>query len=97
MPELSDGNAAEYYAKVQQLRHTADYHERRLIRYLRHEATGCGCRRDGLTGHTWAHVARLVAANLGSRQAAQGKWSRLIGPRRQAGDPVHGGRKSARP
>lgn len=74
--------AAAWYTLCQEMRRQADYYERDLIRRLRS---------DGLT---WAQVADAVQAQLGSRQAAQGKWKRLIDPGRRTtnGDMRRGGR-----
>src|SRR5690242_16189463 len=72
--------AAEWYARVQEMRQRADYYERSLIRHLRD------------IGLTWAQVAEVVNANLGSRQAAQAKWKRLVdGDRRKYGAAGQGG------
>lgn len=80
---LTHDGAAAWYALVQEMRRLADYYERDLIRRLRS---------DGLT---WAKVAEAVQAQLGSRQAAQAKWKRLIDPGRRTttGDMQRGGRK----
>jgi hypothetical protein len=61
----------------------ADRYERDLIRKLR---------QDGLT---WAQVADAVQAQLGSRQAAQAKWKRLVDPGRRitTGNMQRGGRR----
>ncbi|MHA6794604.1 hypothetical protein ACVGVM_14010 [Pseudonocardia bannensis] len=80
---LTRNGAATWYALVQEMRRLADYYERDLIRQLR---------KDGMT---WAQVAETVQAQLGSRQAAQGKWKRLIDPGRRTttGDMQRGGRR----
>jgi len=53
-------------------------------------------RADGLT---WAKVADAVQAQLSSRQAAQGKWKRLIDPTRRTtnGNMRRGGRPRQTP
>lgn len=90
--EAKDGDfpterAAEWYARVQAMRDRADYYERGLIRHLKY----------GL-GLTWAQVAEVVNANLSSRQAAQAKWKRLVGPERRApGSAGRGGWPKGRP
>ena len=80
---LTHDGAAAWYALVGEMRRLADRYERDLIRKLR---------TDGLT---WAQVAEAVQAQLGSRQAAQGKWKRLIDPTRRTttGDMRRGGRR----
>jgi hypothetical protein len=80
---LTHDGAAAWYALVQEMRRLADYYERDLIRKLRS---------DGLT---WAQTADAVQAQLNSRQAAQGKWKRLIDPGRRTttGDMQRGGRR----
>jgi uncharacterized NAD(P)/FAD-binding protein YdhS len=62
-------------------------YERDLIRKLR---------ADGLT---WAKVADAVQAQLSSRQAAQGKWKRLVDPTRRTtnGNMRRGGRPKQEP
>ena len=84
---LTHDGAAAWYALVQEMRRLADYYERDLIRKLRS---------DGLT---WAQVADAVQAQLNSRQAAQGKWKRLIDPGRRTttGDMQRGGRRKQEP
>jgi hypothetical protein len=73
--------APRFYRRVQALRRLADYYERALIRHLKYEQ-----------GMTWQQVADAVDANLGSRQAAQGKWKRLLDDnRRTPGGPGRGG------
>ena len=73
--------AAEWYARVQEMRQRADYYERGLIRYLKYDL-----------GLTWQQVAEVVNANLNSRQAAQAKWKRLLKEdTRQYGGPGRGG------
>lgn len=80
---LTHDGAAAWYALVGEMRRLADYYERDLIRKLR---------TDGLT---WAKVADAVQAQLSSRQAAHGKWKRLIDPGRRTttGDMQRGGRR----
>ena len=80
--DLTYDGAAAWYALCQEMRRLADYYERDLIRKLR---------ADGLT---WAKVADAVQAQLSSRQAAQGKWKRLIDPTRRTtnGNMRRGGR-----
>ncbi|WP_214404666.1 hypothetical protein [Pseudonocardia lacus] len=80
--DLTHDGAAAWYALCQEMRRRADYYERDLIRKLR---------ADGLT---WAKVADAVQAQLSSRQAAQGKWKRLIDPTRRTtnGNMRRGGR-----
>jgi hypothetical protein len=80
---LTHDGAAAWYALVGEMRRLADYYERDLIRKLRS---------DGLT---WAQVADAVQAQLNSRQAAQGKWKRLIDPGRRTttGNMQRGGRR----
>lgn len=83
---LDNGQAAEWYELVQQLRRSADYYERGLIRQLKHEQ-----------GMTWAGVAEAVQANLNSRQAAYVKWKRLLdGDRREPGGAGRGGWQKGR-
>ncbi len=84
---MTHDGAAAWYALVQEMRRLADYYERDLIRKLRS---------DGLT---WAQVADAVQAQLNSRQAAQGKWKRLIDPGRRTttGDMQRGGRRKQEP
>jgi hypothetical protein len=84
---LTRNGAAAWYAMVQELRRLADYYERDLIRQLRSD------------GMTWAQVADAVQAQLGSRQAAQAKWKRLIDPTRRTtnGNMRRGGRKKETP
>jgi len=81
--DLTHDGAAAWYALCQEMRRMADYYERDLIRKLRS---------DGLT---WAKVADAVQAQLSSRQAAQGKWKRLIDPTRRTtnGNMRRGGRQ----
>lgn len=80
---LTHDAAAAWYALVGEMRRLADYYERDLIRKLRSD------------GMTWAQVAEAVQAQLSSRQAAQGKWKRLIDPGRRTttGDMRRGGRR----
>jgi hypothetical protein len=84
---LTRDAAAAWYALVGEMRRLADYYERDLIRRLR---------ADGLT---WAQVADAVQAQLSSRQAAQGKWKRLLDPGRRttSGDMRRGGRPRQSP
>jgi hypothetical protein len=84
---LTHDGAAAWYALVGEMRRLADYYERDLIRKLRS---------DGLT---WQQVADAVQAQLNSRQAAQGKWKRLIDPGRRTttGDMQRGGRRKQTP
>lgn len=84
---LTHDGAAAWYALVGEMRRLADYYERDLIRKLR---------ADGLT---WAQTADAVQAQLNSRQAAQGKWKRLIDPGRRTttGDMQRGGRRKQTP
>lgn len=84
---LTRNGAAAWYALVQEMRRLADYYERDLIRRLRS---------DGLT---WAQVAEAVEAQLSSRQAAHGKWKRLVDPGRRTttGDMQRGGRRKQAP
>ncbi len=81
--QLTGDAAAAWYAVVQEMRRLADYYERDLIRKLRAD------------GMTWAKVADAVQAQLSSRQAAQGKWKRLVDPGRRTttGDMRRGGRR----
>jgi hypothetical protein len=85
--DLTYDGAAAWYALCQEMRRLADYYERDLIRKLRS---------DGLT---WAKVADAVQAQLSSRQAAQGKWKRLIDPTRRTtnGNMRRGGRPRQTP
>lgn len=69
------GSPAEAFAAIQGLRAQADRYERDLIRSLRWNAKGEVLR-------TWAEVAELVDARLGSRQAAHQRWGRLKAPGR---------------
>jgi len=80
---LTNDAAAAWYAVVGEMRRLADYYERDLIRKLRSD------------GMTWAQVADAVQAQLSSRQAAQGKWKRLVDPGRRTttGDMRRGGRR----
>lgn len=84
--ELPENWAAIAYGLVQATRRTADTYEAWLIRTLRE---------GGPEGEpmTWAAVAEAVDSHLGSRQAAQAKWKRLIDAnRREYGGPGRGGR-----
>lgn len=80
---LTRDAAAAWYAIVHEMHRVADRYERDLIRKLR---------QDGLT---WAQVADAVQAQLGSRQAAQAKWKRLVDPGRRitTGNMQRGGRR----
>lgn len=80
---LTNDAAAAWYAVVGEMRRLADYYERDLIRKLRSD------------GMTWAQVADAVQAQLSSRQAAQGKWKRLVDPGRRTttGNMRRGGRR----
>src|SRR4051812_10288488 len=82
---LSAGEAAAAYAAIGALRAAADRYERDLIRSLRWDAAGNVVR-------TWAEVAELVDAQLGSRQAAHARWGRLKSPSRRttSGDARRG-------
>lgn len=85
--ELPEDWPAIAYALVQATRRVADTYEAWLIRTLREQGT---------TGApmTWAAVAEAVDSHLGSRQAAQAKWKRLIDAnRREYGGPGRGGRR----
>lgn len=86
------GNAAAAYAAIEELRKQADKYERDLIRSLRWDAQGNVIR-------TWAQVAELVGAQLGSRQAAHQRWGRLKSPARRTttGDYRRGGAQRGRP
>lgn len=71
---VKDGreSPATAYEAIQGLRAGADRYERDLIRMLRWDA-------QGNVVHTWGQVAKLVDAQLGSRQAAHIRWGRLKG------------------
>jgi hypothetical protein len=86
-----DGNAAAAYAAIEALRRQADKYERELIRSLRWDSKGDVLR-------TWAQVAELVNAQLGSRQAAHARWGRLKSPARRitTGDYRRGHGRPAR-
>ncbi len=86
---LADVEAAAAYAAIAALRAAADRYERDLIRSLRWDKTGNVIR-------TWAEVAEVVQAQLGSRQAAHARWGRLKSPARRTttGDARRG---AARP
>lgn len=71
----SHGEPANAYRAIQDLRARADRYERDLIRSLRWDA-------DGNVLRTWAEVAELVGAGLGSKQAAHQRWGRLKAPAR---------------
>ena len=88
--QLPDDWPAIAYALVQATRRVADTYEAWLIRSLREGA--------GPSGETtWAAVATAVDSHLGSRQAAQMKWKRLIDSnRREYGGPGRGGRPKGR-
>jgi hypothetical protein len=77
------------YAAIQALRAQADRFERDLIRSLRWDKAGNVIR-------TWAEVAELVDAQLGSRQAAHARWGRLKSPARRTttGDNRRGAARS---
>ncbi len=64
------------YAAIEALRIRADRYERDLIRALRWDS-------DGNVIRTWAQVAEVVKAQLGSRQAAHARWGRLKAPTRR--------------
>ncbi|MCD2191729.1 hypothetical protein [Actinomycetospora soli] len=85
--KLGEQWPAAWYALVQDTRRLADVYEAALIRKLR-----AG---EGPSGETtWASVAAAVDSHLGSRQAAQQKWKRLLdGNRREYGGPGRGGRQ----
>jgi hypothetical protein len=70
---ISSADAAAAYAGIEELRRLADKYERDLIRSLRWDSTGKVVR-------TWAQVAEVVQAQLGSRQAAHARWGRLKSP-----------------
>jgi hypothetical protein len=74
---VKDGreSPARAYGSIQALRADADRYERDLIRMLRWDA-------QGNVKHTWGQVAKLVNAQLGSRQAAHIRWGRLKAPGR---------------
>lgn len=80
----NDEVPAIWYALVQRLRYEADFYERSLIRHLKYDQ-----------GMYWADIAEAVDAQLGSKQAAHGKWKRLVAPDRRTttGDMRRGGRK----
>lgn len=79
------------YGLVQAARQAADVYEAWLIRTLREHGV------DG-TAMTWGQVAEAVDSHLGSRQAAQAKWKRLIDVnRREYGGPGRGGRPRTTP
>lgn len=86
---VSESDSASAYAAIGKLRQLADYFERDLIRSLRWDAAGNVIR-------TWAEVAEVVDAQLGSRQAAHARWGRLKSPARRTttGDARRG---AARP
>jgi hypothetical protein len=73
---ISAADAASAYAQIQELRRLADKYERDLIRSLRWDA-------DGEVIRTWQEVAKVVDAQLGSRQAAHARWGRLKSPARR--------------
>jgi hypothetical protein len=68
--KAGSGHPALVYALIQGMRARADRYERDLIQALRWDDQGNVIR-------TWAQVAELVNAGLGSRQAAHARWSRL--------------------
>jgi hypothetical protein len=86
---LPANQVAATFAAIQALRAQADRYERDLIRSLRWDAAGNVVR-------TWAEVAEVVDAQLGSRQAAHARWGRLKSPTRRTttGDARRG---AARP
>lgn len=85
--ELPEDWPAIAYALVQATRRVADTYEAWLIRTLREQGTTKG-------PMTWSEVAEAVDSHLGSRQAAQAKWKRLIDVnRREYGGPGRGGRQ----
>lgn len=85
--ELPEDWPAIAYALVQATRRVADTYEAWLIRTLREQGTAG-------EAMTWAAVAEAVDSHLGSRQAAQAKWKRLIDAnRREYGGPGRGGRR----
>jgi hypothetical protein len=65
------------YAAIQALRARADLYERELIRSLRWSATERNDKGEYKALRTWEEVARVVDAQLGSRQAAHQRWGRL--------------------
>ena len=73
---ISSTDAALAYAEIEELRRLADRYERDLIRSLRWNASGEVVR-------TWSEVAKVVDAQLGSRQAAHARWGRLKSPTRR--------------
>jgi hypothetical protein len=73
---ISAADAASAYAQIEELRRLADRYERDLIRSLRWSAAGEVVR-------TWNEVAKVVDAQLGSRQAAHARWGRLKSPARR--------------
>ncbi len=73
---LPAGQVPATFAAIQALRSQADRFERDLIRSLRWDAAGNVVR-------TWAEVAEVVQAQLGSRQAAHARWGRLKSPARR--------------
>lgn len=87
----TDARVAQTYAAIQALRAQADRYERELIRSLRWDAHGNVLR-------TWADVAEVVDAQLGSRQAAHARWGRLKSPARRttSGDARRGAAKPRR-
>lgn len=78
------------YAAIEALRAQADRFERDLIRSLRWDAGGKVIR-------TWAEVAEVVDAKLGSRQAAHARWGRLKSPTRPTTTGDRGGWQRGRP
>src|SRR4051812_21896116 len=85
----SGREVAAAYTAIQATRARADRLERDLVRALRWDDAGEPVR-------TWAEVARVLDAQLGSRQAAHARWGRLISPARRttSGDARRG---AARP
>ncbi len=65
------------YAAIQALRARADLYERELIRSLRWSTTERNDKGEYKPLRTWEEVARVVDAQLGSRQAAHRRWGRL--------------------
>ncbi len=86
---LPADEVAATFAAIQALHLQADRYERDLIRSLRWDPAGNVIR-------TWAEVAEVVQAQLGSRQAAHARWGRLKSPDRRTttGDARRG---AARP
>ncbi|MFR9807367.1 hypothetical protein ACL02T_34505 [Pseudonocardia sp. RS010] len=70
--ELTDDEAPAMLALCERLRVFADKHERDLLRHLKYDQ-----------GMTWQQIAEAVEGQLGGRQAAQKRWSRLVDPDRR--------------